>query len=183
MAYQNKKEYRVRNWLAKKYTTEGCSANDIAKLCGTTQSTIFKWLKKFNINTRAVGEALRLKHAINPSYNRGENNPAWAGGRTRGTHDYFLVYQPNHPNKNSNNNVLEHRLVMEKKLGRYLTKDELVHHINGIRDDNRIENLELTAKNEHKLRYRSGYQEGFGMGNNQILYKMIGLEELIGRTV
>jgi len=45
--------------------------------------------------------------------------------------------------------VYQHILVMEEKLGRYISKDEVVHHINGIRHDNRAENLELHTKSSH----------------------------------
>lgn len=45
--------------------------------------------------------------------------------------------------------VLEHILIMEEHLGRQLTKDEVVHHINEVRTDNRLENLELMTRAEH----------------------------------
>lgn len=60
-------------------------------------------------------------------------------------HGYILIYKPDHNNSNNYGYILEHRFVMSKHIGRDLLSNENVHHINGIRSDNRIENLELWA--------------------------------------
>lgn len=76
----------------------------------------------------------------------------WQGGRCKKSSGYIEVYTPNHPNATARGYVLEHRLIMEKKLGGKLTKDELVHHLNGVRDDNNEENLGITNKNKHEIK-------------------------------
>ena len=57
-----------------------------------------------------------------------------------------MLWAPGHPRAISGNYVFEHIVVMERLLGRYLLPDENVHHLNGVRDDNRPENLELWAR-------------------------------------
>jgi len=54
---------------------------------------------------------------------------------------YIMIFYPDHPFCDSNKYIMKHRLVIEKILGRYLTKKEVVHHINTIKTDNRIANL------------------------------------------
>jgi len=83
----------------------------------------------------------------------GEKHPNWIGGRIKHSLGYILIYCPNHPYPSKGNYVFEHRLVMEKHLGRHLLPKEVVHHINNILDDNRIENLMLFAGNGEHLRF------------------------------
>jgi hypothetical protein len=64
-------------------------------------------------------------------------------GRTNNGAGYVRVSKPKHLNANKRGYVYEHVLVMSENIGRPLEKGETVHHINGVRDDNRIENLEL----------------------------------------
>ena len=73
---------------------------------------------------------------------KGENNNFWKGGKIN-IDGYIYIKVYNHPNKNARGYIAKHRLIMEKNLNRYLTKKEVIHHKNGIRDDNKIENLQL----------------------------------------
>ena len=93
---------------------------------------------------------------------KGTKNGRWTGGEIEDGHGRFLIYSPNHPNPSYNKtHVYRYRLVMEKHLGRLLTRKEIVHHKNGIPNDDRIENLEIMTQSEHaklhiKLRNKKG---------------------------
>ena len=74
----------------------------------------------------------------------GSSNGNWHGGKTRHSSGYPMLHVPDHPRAKSNRGyVFEHILIMEDLLGRHLKATEKIHHKNGIRDDNRPENLEL----------------------------------------
>lgn len=89
----------------------------------------------------------RFVHGHNNRGLRQEETSQWKGGIIieRG---YILEYSPTHP-FNVKGYIRQHRLVMEKYIGRYLEPMEDVHHINGVKTDNRIENLQLLTRGSH----------------------------------
>lgn len=69
---------------------------------------------------------------------------------------YIMRKVNNHPKQNKRGYVAEHRLIYEKYLGRFLDSKEVIHHINGNREDNRLENLQLSIENsEHIKKYHN----------------------------
>lgn len=72
----------------------------------------------------------------------GENHWKYNGGKTIAG-KYKMIYKPEHPFANRHGYIREHRFIMEQQIGRYLKPQERVHHINGIHQDNRAENLRL----------------------------------------
>lgn len=80
----------------------------------------------------------------------GEGNPNWKNGIINHAKGYIMQYAPEHPRAVNNHGryVFQHILVMEEKLGRFLLPNENVHHKNGDKGDNRVENLELWVKNQ-----------------------------------
>jgi len=94
-----------------------------------------------------------------------DNHPRWKGGRIKNG-GYIYVKNKNHPYRNKGGYVLEHRLVMERYLGRFLQSNEVIHHKNKIKDDNRLENLELFNNNaEHISKELKGHPNWyFGKG-------------------
>lgn len=82
--------------------------------------------------------------------NIGEHNPNWKGVQITDGHGRVLIYSPNHPNPSyCGSHVYRYRLVVEKHIGRFLEPEEIVHHKNGVIDDDRIENLEVMSQSNH----------------------------------
>lgn len=80
---------------------------------------------------------------------KGAESTSWRGGRSTDKNGYIWI-RMSHPNSNSKGEIAEHRLVMATHLGRPLFEWEHVHHVNAIKDDNRIENLMVMTKKIHK---------------------------------
>jgi hypothetical protein len=71
-------------------------------------------------------------------------------GFTKTSNGYILVFNPDHPNARKHGYVSQHVLLMSEKIGRALNDNEVVHHIDGNKSNNNMDNLELMAKFDHK---------------------------------
>ena len=87
---------------------------------------------------------------------RGEKASNWKGGRKKTNSGYIVILDKQHPRGSTEGYVFEHIVVMERHLGRFIGTDEAVHHINGVKDDNRLENLEVMGFGEHTRHHHLG---------------------------
>lgn len=83
-----------------------------------------------------------------------EAHPCWKGGRRIDSDGYVRVYAPDHFVIRRGSYHLEHRMIMERYLGRPLWPQECVHHKNHDRQDNRLENLEIVERSTHSKHHR-----------------------------
>lgn len=118
----------------------GMTQVEIGSELGVSQKVVWRFMKNHGIEART--SAKRNQY--------GANNSFWKGGTVVDDAGYVLVKQDGHPRaKKHGGYVREHILVMESIIGRHLEPDEVVHHINGIKNDNRPENLMVMTKAEH----------------------------------
>ena len=126
-----------KEWLKNQIQTK--SLSKIADELGTTVGNVSDRVGRYGF--RQKDRSAATKDGIRKSL---------LTGRVETNIHYVHLHLPNHPFATKNGSILEHRIMIENKIGRYLTKDEVVHHINGIKNDNRIENLLLCNVHAHK---------------------------------
>lgn len=108
------------------------------------------WVKNGkNLSSRPKAIAARKENGKKNKGRRKRTDYEFGGHEKKRSDGYIKVYVPNHPNCTADGYVMKHILVIERSIGRYLTEEECVHHINHIRDDNRPENLMLMTISEH----------------------------------
>ena len=138
------------------------SLNEIAKKTGFNKAVVFRLIKKHSIPTRGFQDGCELYYQKHPdarsqikhSLTQEQKEKLLEGSRryketmqkkrVRIDEKGYLIYTCG--NKKGRP---VHRVIMEEYLGRKLSRDECIHHINGDKLDNRIENLQVLSRGEH----------------------------------
>lgn len=137
--YRNKGDQeRNKRFCSRACASKGQAKNQVVKpceVCGTAIKSSPSRGAQRRFCSKACDGTGRTKRAMERMHN--------GKAARKDKNGYVLVWEPEHPSKVFHGWIYEHRLVAEKALGRYLTSKEAVHHKNGIKDDNRPENLEV----------------------------------------
>lgn len=145
----------------------GATIKDVSEQLGFSVGCIHKYMCKYEIKRRCrsdypnkpLSEEIRkrisdsqkgkkLSQETKRKMSEAKKQSGIGHKKTR-TDGYVYVYFPDHPMSNRNGYIMEHILVMECAIGRWIADNEVVHHINHNRSDNRLSNLKLMNKKEH----------------------------------
>jgi HNH endonuclease len=153
--------------------TEKDSKSDVKRICQCGKCG--REVTGFNYK---LGLAHRFIRGHNLS---GESNPLWKNYRIKEGSGYVLIKMPKHPRANNYGYVLEHIVVLEEKLGRPLRDKEVTNHINGKKDDNRPENLEVYRTSGEHLRMHFKDKKMKDMSTRKCIECKRGVEQ-VGRS-
>jgi hypothetical protein len=117
---------------------------------GDPQASAAKLAPRFGLGSTVIKRILREDGVTmrRPGGRPGRLGYAWKGGRVV-SGGYVMAWKPDHPYAMKTGYIMEHRLVAERVLGRYLRPDEIVHHRDGIRHHNHPRNLQVMTRSAH----------------------------------
>lgn len=143
-----KRKDAAHNFCSKEHFDEWQRRNRVQRICEFCGETFdrppsFETRQKARFCCKEHEAESRIKRPLDRRHNGRPALMDKAG--------YVRVYEPTHPRAMNGGWVFEHRLVVEKDLGRHLAPDEHVHHINGVKDDNRLSNLKVLSHSDHSV--------------------------------
>ncbi len=141
----------IRKDLKHLYVDQKMTMGELKKRYKCNYATIRRALIHFDIPIRTQSESNKLsaqKRVWEGEIKEGRHGHNWKGGITKHTDGYIKEYAPKH-SRACNGYVSQHILVWEKTYGKPLPKGWHVHHLNGIKNDNRPENLMALPHGEH----------------------------------
>lgn len=152
------------------YLEKQLSMKEIAEQLSISIGTVFNRCKQYGIETRKHRDVFTFKgkkhtnevcriisethkgKVVSDGTKKKLSDANFRGGighKKKRSDGYIYVYMPEHPKSTKDGYIMEHDLIIECSIGRWLTKDEVVHHKNEQRDDNRLKNLELMTASDH----------------------------------
>lgn len=147
----------MRGWTDEELDLLVANYNDVTNevlaelLPNRSPLAIYK--KAYKVGLRKTPEA---EHRNRSESKKGIHSGHWNGGRATTSCGYKMVLKPNHPKADKKGYVLEHILVWEQGTGVSIPPNCCIHHINGNKADNRIENLCMMQRTAHTVMHHTG---------------------------
>ena len=152
MAFQKRggrTDKEFKDFLTVQYLDKKRSMTSIAKELGISWVIVSRYLDKYNIPKRTKSQQ---------QHREGGSN--WKGGRHKASNGYIEIKVDGYPRLNKRGYVYEHQYVAEKKIGRPLRENEVVHHIDRDKTNNHPDNLMVLTKEEHSKLHQREMQKG-----------------------